>query len=83
MFLALLLLDVESEVYLWQGWWPQGTNEQQNVKTGSATARLNTDRTCAMQTVLNYCKGKSDIKEIIGKNVLVYTYIFYYMFIFF
>ena len=57
-------MDIEHEVYLWQGWWPQGTNEQQNVKTGSATARLNTDRTCAMQTVLSYCKGKSTTPSI-------------------
>ena len=56
--LALLLLDVEKEVYLWQGWWPQSTEDTENVKTGSANARLNIDRRCAMETTLQYCKGQ-------------------------
>lgn len=40
------------EVYLWQGWQPEDTQ-----CTGSAKIRWNNERKCAMETVLQYCKG--------------------------
>lgn len=49
---ALFLVDNHHEVYLWQGWWPV-----ENKITGSARIRWATDRKCAMETVLQYCKG--------------------------
>uniref|UniRef100_A0A803V6K8 Supervillin n=1 Tax=Ficedula albicollis TaxID=59894 RepID=A0A803V6K8_FICAL len=49
---ALFLVDNHHEVYLWQGWWPV-----ENKITGSARIRWATDRKCAMETVLRYCKG--------------------------
>ncbi|XP_053837457.1 supervillin isoform X1 [Vidua macroura] len=51
---ALFLVDNHHEVYLWQGWWPV-----ENKITGSARIRWATDRKCAMETVLRYCKGKN------------------------
>lgn len=51
---ALFLVDNHHEVYLWQGWWPQDSES-----TGSAQIRWDSDRKCAMETVLQYCKGIS------------------------
>ncbi|XP_043823181.1 supervillin isoform X9 [Dromiciops gliroides] len=51
---ALFLVDNHHEVYLWQGWWPV-----ENKITGSARIRWANDRKCAMETVLQYCKGKN------------------------
>lgn len=50
---ALFLLDNRMEVYLWQGWQPDDTQ-----CTGSAKIRWNNERKCAMETVLQYCKGQ-------------------------
>lgn len=50
---ALFLVDNHHEVYLWQGWWPT-----ENKITGSARIRWASDRKCAMETVLQYCRGK-------------------------
>ncbi|XP_023234444.1 supervillin-like [Centruroides sculpturatus] len=55
---ALFLLDNESAVYLWQGWLPEGTEDTENVSTGSAIVRWNNDRRCAMETALHYCQNK-------------------------
>ncbi|KAK3605398.1 hypothetical protein CHS0354_036306 [Potamilus streckersoni] len=55
---GLFLVDSGFEVYLWQGWWPEGDKEQENVHTGSAVARLNIDRKCALETTLAYCQEK-------------------------
>ena len=55
---ALFLVDNGHEVYLWQGWWPEGDENQENVLTGSAQTRFTADRRCAMETTLHYCKGK-------------------------
>lgn len=49
---ALFLVDNHHEVYLWQGWWPVDSES-----TGSARIRWDSDRKCAMETVLQYCKG--------------------------
>ncbi|XP_023931088.1 supervillin-like [Lingula anatina] len=53
---ALCLIDNKTEVFLWQGWWPEGTEEDENVKTGSAHARFDVDKRLAMETTLKYCK---------------------------
>ncbi|XP_074660460.1 uncharacterized protein LOC141912918 isoform X2 [Tubulanus polymorphus] len=55
---ALFMLDNNYEVFLWQGWWPEGEEVGENVTTGSAIARFNIDRRCAMETVINYCNEK-------------------------
>ncbi|XP_065809751.1 supervillin isoform X15 [Labrus bergylta] len=55
---ALFLVDNFHEVYLWQGWWPQDSES-----TGSARIRWDADRRCAMETVLQYCKGEDDEKN--------------------
>ncbi|XP_057713373.1 supervillin-like isoform X2 [Corythoichthys intestinalis] len=52
---GLFLVDNFHEVYLWQGWWPQDSES-----TGSARMRWDLDRKCAMETVLQYCKEKSN-----------------------
>ncbi|XP_046380954.2 supervillin-like isoform X3 [Haliotis rufescens] len=59
---ALFLVDNDHEVYLWQGWWPVGDEEQENVATGSARARFDTDRRCAMLTTIQYCEEKNSAK---------------------
>ena len=53
------MVDNHKEVYLWQGWRPQGTEEEENVETGSAMARLHRDLQCALQTMIQYCKGRN------------------------
>uniref|UniRef100_A0A672JUP6 Supervillin n=1 Tax=Salarias fasciatus TaxID=181472 RepID=A0A672JUP6_SALFA len=63
---ALFLVDNFHEVYLWQGWWPQDSES-----TGSARIRWDADRKCAMETVLQYCKGKNDKKP--QKSYLIHA----------
>jgi len=55
------MLDNEDEIYLWQGWWPNVTTEENNL-TGSRALRWSSERRCAMETVLQYCqlKAKAD-----------------------
>ena len=51
------MLDMEHTVFLWQGWWPEVSDESENVETGSAHARLYKERHLAMETTLLYCKS--------------------------
>ncbi|MBN3312048.1 SVIL protein, partial [Atractosteus spatula] len=51
---ALFLLDNRMEVYLWQGQQPPDVE-----CTGSAQIRWDSERKCAMETVLQYCKEKN------------------------
>ncbi|XP_011223812.1 supervillin isoform X12 [Ailuropoda melanoleuca] len=64
---ALFLVDNHHEVYLWQGWWPI-----ENKITGSARIRWASDRKNAMETVLQYCKGKN-IKRPPPKSYLIHA----------
>ncbi|XP_046709419.1 supervillin a isoform X3 [Silurus meridionalis] len=54
---ALFLVDNHHEVYLWQGWWSEDSEN-----TGSARIRWDLDRKCAMETVLQYCREKNEKK---------------------
>uniref|UniRef100_A0A8D3DNG1 HP domain-containing protein n=1 Tax=Scophthalmus maximus TaxID=52904 RepID=A0A8D3DNG1_SCOMX len=63
---ALFLVDNFHEVYLWQGWWPQDSE-----CTGSARIRWDADRKCAMETVLQYCRGKNEKKP--QKSYLIHA----------
>ncbi|XP_069504182.1 supervillin isoform X2 [Ambystoma mexicanum] len=63
---ALFLVDNHHEVYLWQGWWAT-----ENIIAGSARIRWDTDRKCAMETVLQYCKGKNKKKP--PKSYLIHA----------
>ncbi|XP_053294533.1 supervillin [Pleuronectes platessa] len=63
---ALFLVDNFHEVYLWQGWWPQDTGS-----TGSARIRWDSDRKCAMETVLQYCKERNEKKP--QKSYLIHA----------
>lgn len=54
------------EVYLWQGWQPEDTQ-----CTGSAKIRWNNERKCAMETVLQYCKGQSSAAAAVAKLICV------------
>ncbi|XP_030630520.1 supervillin [Chanos chanos] len=63
---ALFLVDNFHEVYLWQGWWPQEAE-----CTGSARIRWDTDRKCAMETVLQYCREKNEKKP--QKSYLIHA----------
>lgn len=64
---ALFLVDNHHEVYLWQGWWPI-----ENKITGSARMRWASDRKSAMETVLQYCRGKN-IKKPPPKSYLIHA----------
>uniref|UniRef100_A0A8C7XLE9 Supervillin d n=1 Tax=Oryzias sinensis TaxID=183150 RepID=A0A8C7XLE9_9TELE len=76
---ALFLLDNRMEVYLWQGWQPEDTQ-----CTGSAEIRWDTERKCAMETVLQYCKEKNPRRPpqaylvLAGWEPLTFTNIFPY-----
>ncbi|XP_057188893.1 supervillin isoform X1 [Triplophysa rosa] len=63
---ALFLVDNYHEVYLWQGWWPQDSES-----TGSARIRWDSDRKCAMETVLQYCREKNEKKP--QKSYLIHA----------
>ncbi|XP_069067374.1 supervillin isoform X7 [Pleurodeles waltl] len=63
---ALFLVDNHHEVYLWQGWWAT-----ENTIAGSARIRWDTDRKSAMETVLQYCKGKNKKKP--PKSYLIHA----------
>ncbi|XP_037313234.2 supervillin-like isoform X1 [Pungitius pungitius] len=63
---ALFLVDNFHEVYLWQGWWPQ-----EGESTGSARIRWDSDRKCAMETVLQYCKERNEKKP--QKSYLIHA----------
>ncbi|RXM35766.1 Supervillin [Acipenser ruthenus] len=56
---ALFMVDNHHEVYLWQGWWPTDSET-----AGSARIRWDADRKCAMETVLQYCRGRGSIRKI-------------------
>ncbi|XP_053269432.1 supervillin isoform X2 [Pleuronectes platessa] len=76
---ALFLLDNRMEVYLWQGWQPEDTQ-----RTGSAKMRWDSERKCAMETVLQYCKEKNQRRPPLaylvyaGCEPLTFTNIFPY-----
>ena len=53
----MFLVDDERTLYVWQGAWPDSSEEEENVTTGSAHARLNAERIAALQTCLQYAKG--------------------------
>ncbi|XP_076146382.1 supervillin a isoform X2 [Alosa pseudoharengus] len=63
---ALFLVDNHHEVYLWQGWWSEASES-----TGSARIRWDADRKCAMETVLQYCKEKNEVKP--PKSYLIHA----------
>ena len=71
-FSALFLIDNDHEVFLWQGWWPEGTEEEENVNTGSAHARFDVDRRLALETTLAYCRGKEMITMV---TISIGTYV--------
>ncbi|XP_076856294.1 supervillin isoform X2 [Brachyhypopomus gauderio] len=76
---ALFLLDNRMEVYLWQGWQPDDTE-----RTGSAKIRWDSERKCAMETTLQYCKAKNSKRPpqayliLAGAEPLTFTNIFPY-----
>lgn len=61
------MLDSGDVVYLWHGWWPEETSDSKNVTTGSAQAKFNIDRQCAMQTALQYCKCRFYLNKYFRK----------------
>ncbi|XP_060048482.1 supervillin isoform X2 [Erinaceus europaeus] len=64
---ALFLVDNHHEVYLWQGWWPKD-----DEIPGSACIRWASDRKSAMETVLQYCRGKH-LKKPPPKSYLIHA----------
>ncbi|XP_051529796.1 supervillin-like isoform X2 [Myxocyprinus asiaticus] len=76
---ALFLVDNRMEVYLWQGQQPEDAE-----CTGSAKIRWDSERKCAMETVLQYCQGKNSRRPpqayliLAGAEPLTFTNIFPY-----
>uniref|UniRef100_A0A8C7S291 HP domain-containing protein n=1 Tax=Oncorhynchus mykiss TaxID=8022 RepID=A0A8C7S291_ONCMY len=72
---ALFLVDNFHEVYLWQGWWPQDSENPSSTRI-----RWDMDRKCAMETVLQYCMGRiPDDKSYLihaGLEPLTFTNVF-------
>ena len=62
LYTALFILDNTHEVYLWQGLKPEATEEESNVETGSLTARWAAERKAALNTCLDYAKGKLPVR---------------------
>ena len=56
---TLFMLDNDEEVWLWQGWWPDGENKSNNI-TGAKRLRWAGERRCAFETVLDYCRLKRE-----------------------
>ena len=57
---ALCLLDADSDVYLWMGWWPVQRNkllQEKNAFSGLAQSRWAKDKKLALETALNYAEG--------------------------
>lgn len=48
---ALFMLDNGSEIWLWQGWWPDSGSDDQ---TGSGAVRWQSERRAAMRTAIQY-----------------------------
>lgn len=53
------MLDNEDEVWLWQGWWPEQPDTD-NTSTGSSKLRWTSERRCALETVVDYCRLKHE-----------------------
>jgi len=53
---ALFLLDNKDELWLWQGWWPDGRSEDQ---TGSGAVRWQAERRAAMVMAVRYWKKRN------------------------
>ncbi|CAL8301557.1 unnamed protein product [Lota lota] len=76
---ALFLLDNRMEVYLWQG-----RQLDDTTLAGSAKMRWDSQRKCAMETVLQYCKVKNPRRPplaylvMAGCEPLTFTNIFPY-----
>uniref|UniRef100_A0A8C7IPH5 Supervillin n=1 Tax=Oncorhynchus kisutch TaxID=8019 RepID=A0A8C7IPH5_ONCKI len=63
---ALFLVDNFHEVYLWQGWWPQDSENPSSTRI-----RWDMDRKCAMETVLQYCMENNEKKS--QKSYLIHA----------
>ncbi|XP_026466874.1 supervillin-like isoform X2 [Ctenocephalides felis] len=72
---AIFLLDNESSLWLWQGWWPPGQDMDDDTdsallgsdQTGSGAVRWQAERRAAMQTAVDYWKVKhGSAKDVKG-----------------
>lgn len=74
---GLFMIDNESEIYLWQGWYESNSDEnskmhltsQMNATDGSTKLRYNKNRRCAMETALKYWESKYSDAEFKGHVV--------------
>uniref|UniRef100_A0A6M2DJ20 Putative actin regulatory gelsolin/villin family n=1 Tax=Xenopsylla cheopis TaxID=163159 RepID=A0A6M2DJ20_XENCH len=72
---AIFLLDNESALWLWQGWWPVSKDKDDDPdatllgsdQTGSGAVRWQAERRAAMQTAVDYWKCKhGSAKDVKG-----------------
>jgi len=67
---AQFIVDNHHVIYVWQGWWPTKSEEEENVVTGSAVSRFLANLKCTLETALNYAKEKrKKLAEITGGKV--------------
>jgi len=62
---ALFIIDNHHTIFVWQGWWPTRSEEEENVVTGSAVSRLLANLKCTLETTLNYTKEKRKQLELL------------------
>jgi len=69
---AQFIIDNHHTIYVWQGWWPTKSEEDENVTTGSATSRFLSNLKCTLETALNYAKEKrAKLAELCGEKAEV------------
>jgi len=69
---AQFIIDNHHIIYVWQGWWPTTSEEEENVVTGSAVSRFLANLKCTLETALNYAKEKrKKLTELTGEKAEV------------
>ncbi|XP_056635872.1 uncharacterized protein LOC130444644 isoform X1 [Diorhabda sublineata] len=65
---ALFLIDNNHELWLWQGYWPEKDDDDEDLsdQTGSGAVRWQAERRAAMQTAINYWKKRHGHKPVVG-----------------
>ena len=78
---ALFLLDNDTELFIWQGWFDSMYDVHSNnvianemdATNGSSKIRYTENRKCALQTAINYWNYKHPNKEDSFKGFVVYA----------
>ncbi len=69
---SLFLIDNNTELYIWQGWFDTSENESETT-SDSTKIRYTLSRKCAYETAINYWKAKFANETIDFKGYVVYA----------